>query len=74
MSTIVENKWDINHIQTLLAQAQQKVLWKLLKKVFITKKCTQCKTLLILKIDLFDLLDNKSIEKWFSKYETFFLN
>ena len=40
MSSIIENKWDINHIQTLLAQIQQKVLWKTL--VFITHLKNWC--------------------------------
>ena len=74
MSLIVENKRDKNHIHTLLAQVQQKVLWKILSKDFITKKCTQCKTSTKLRIDVFKLLDNKNIVKWFSKYETFFLD
>ena len=34
----MENKWDINHIQTLLSQAQQKLLRKILEKAFITNK------------------------------------
>ena len=35
---------DINYIQSLPVQMQQKVLWKIWEKVFITKKCIQCKT------------------------------
>ena len=40
---IIENKWNINYIQTLPAQIQQKLLRKLLEKVFITNISTQCK-------------------------------
>ena len=47
---------------------QQKVLQKILEKVFITKKCTQRKTLYTLKTDLFKLPDNKHVLKLFSKY------
>ena len=74
MSPIIVNKQDINHIYTILAQAQQKVLWKILQKSFITKKYTQSKTSHTLKIDVFELLDNKNIGKLFSKYERFFLD
>ena len=74
MSAIIENKLDKNHIQILHAQAQQKVLQKMLEKAFITKKCTQCKTSHTLKIDVSELLDNKNIGELFSKYETFFLD
>ena len=42
LSAIIENKW-VNYIQTLPNQIQQKVLQKILEKVFITKKCTRCK-------------------------------
>ena len=52
----------------------QKVLWKLLVKVYITKKLTQCKTSLTLSIDGFDISDNKYIGKSFSKYELLFLD
>ena len=40
LSTIIEHKRDINYIQILLAQIQQKVPRKILEKVFITKNCT----------------------------------
>ena len=40
----------------------------------ITKTCTQRKTLHALKIDLFELSDNKNIGKLLSKYELFFLD
>ena len=65
---------DINHIQTLSTLAQQKLLRKILEKTFVTKKCTQCKTSHHLKLDAFEVLDNKNIRKLFSKYETFFLD
>ena len=74
MSAIIENKWDINYIQTLSAQIRQKVLLKILEKVFITKKCSQNKTSHNLKIDVFELQDNKNIGKLFSKYGLFFLD
>ena len=45
------------------------MLQKILEKVFITKKFTQCKTSCSLKIDVFEIPDNKNIEKLFSKYE-----
>ena len=65
---------DINHIQTLSTLAQQKLLRKILEKTFVTKKCTQWKTSHHLKLDAFEVLDNKNIRKLFSKYETFFLD
>ena len=74
MSVILENKWDINHIQSLPVQIQQKVLRKILEKIFITKKCIQCKTSHALWIDVFELPDNKNIGKFFSKNEIFFLD
>ena len=55
----MENKWDINYIQTLPAQIQQEVLRKI-SKVFMTKKSTERKTLHAIKIDLFELPDNKN--------------
>ena len=58
----------------ITCQIQQKVLRKILEKVFITKKCTQCKTSHTLKTDVFELPDNKDIAKLFSKYELFFLD
>ena len=45
------------------------MLRKILAKVFITNKCTQCKTSRSLKIDIFEITDNKIIAKLFSKYE-----
>ena len=72
MLTIKENKWDIKYIQIL--PAQQKVLWKILEKVFISKKYTQCKTSQTLKIDVLEIPDNESIGKLFSKCELLFLD
>ena len=46
---------------------------KILEKVFITKKCTQC-TSHVLKIDVLELTDNKNIGKLFSKYKLLFPN
>ena len=42
---------------------------KILEKVFITRKCTQRKTLHNLKTDIFDLSDNTNITKLFSIYQ-----
>ena len=47
---------------------------KILKKVFMTKKCTQRKILHTLKTDLFELPDNTNIGKLFSNYELFSLD
>ena len=71
MSAIIEHKWDINYIEPLTAQIQQKVLRKILEKVFITQKCTQCKILHAIKIDFFELSDNINIGKLLPKYELF---
>ena len=46
----------------------------MLDKIFIAKKCTQCKTSRILKIDVFEIPDNKNIEKLRSKYELLFFD
>ena len=70
----MEYKWDINYVQTIPALIQQKVLRKILEKVFITTKCTQSKTLHTLKADVFELTENKNIEKLFSKYDLFSLD
>ena len=67
----MENRWVINHIQKLLTQAYYLFLREILEKIFITKKFTQCKTSHTLKIDVFELLDNKDIGKLFSKHERF---
>ena len=74
MSAIIEYKCDINYIQTLPAQIQQKVLQKIFAKIFNTKICTQRKTLNTLKTDVFELPDNKNIGKLLSKYELFSLD
>ena len=50
------------------------MLRKILEKVFITKKFTHCKTLRTLKIDGFEIPDNKNIGKLFLKYELLFLD
>ena len=50
------------------------MLPKILDKVFITKKCIQRKTLHTLKNVVFELPDNKNVEKLFSKYELLSLN
>ena len=54
--------------------SQQKVLRKILQKVFITKKFTRFKTSHILKIDEFEIPGNKSIGKLFAKEELLFLD
>ena len=61
MSAIIEYKLGINHMQASPAQIQQKVLQKILGKVFITMNCTQHKTLHALKVDLLEMSDNKNI-------------
>ena len=48
---------------------QNKVPWKILDKVFITKKFTQRKTSRTLNIDRLEIPANKNIEKLFSKNE-----
>ena len=53
---------------------QQKVLRKILEKVFITKKLTQCKASRTLKIDVFEIPCNKNIGTLFSKCELLFLD
>ena len=50
------------------------MLRKILEKVFITKKFTHCKILCTLKIDVFEIPDNKNIGILFSKCELLFLN
>ena len=46
----------------------------MLENVFITKKFSQCKTSRTLKIDGFEIPDNKIIGKLFSKYKVLFLD
>ena len=50
------------------------MLRKILEKVFIDKRPTQCKTSRTLKIDVLKIPGNRNIRKLFSKYELFFLN
>ena len=50
------------------------MLQKILEKVFITKKFTQCKTSRTLIIDVLKIPDNKNIGKLFPKYELLFLD
>ena len=45
-----------------------------IENVFITMKCTQCKTSYTLKSDVFELPDNKNIGKLSLKYELFYLD
>ena len=45
-----------------------------MEKVFVAKKFTQFKTSRTLKIDLFEIPDNRNIEKLFSNYELLFLD
>ena len=54
-------------------QIHQNALRKIMEKVYITKKCTQCKTSHTLKTDVFELPNNKDIEKLFSKSEVVFI-
>ena len=54
--------------------SQQKVLQKILEKVFINKKFTQNKTSRTLKIDVFKIPDIKNIGNLFSKYKLLFLD
>ena len=54
---MMKNKQDIVFKYHLL---QQKVFWKILEKVFITKKLTQCKTSRTLKTDGLEIPDNIS--------------
>ena len=55
-------------------ETRKVVLRKILEKVFINKKFTQCKTSRTLKIDLFEIPDKKNIGKLFAKYELLFFN
>ena len=74
LSALIEQKWDRHFFQTLSAQVRQNVLRRILEKVFITKKCTQCTSSHTIKtIDICELPDNKNIRKLFSKHELLFL-
>ena len=55
MLTIYENKWDVKYIQISTTTTQQKVLRKILGKVFITYESTQLKTSRTLKLDEFKI-------------------
>ena len=59
-----ERKWDIKCIQIL--PALRDVGTEILGKVFITKKSTQCKTSLTLKIDALEIRNcqNMSCFSW----------
>ena len=46
---------------------EQNILQKILEKVFITEKFTQCKTSRTLKIDIFEILDKIKYWKIFFK-------
>ena len=48
------------------------MLGKILEKVFITKKFTECKTSRNLKFEVIEMPDKKNIGKFFSKYELLF--
>ena len=61
----------LKNIQNLL---QHKLLWKILEKVFITNKSTQCEIWCTLKIDVFKITDNRNIGKFISKYKLLFLD
>ena len=69
---VIKNKWYIKYIQIL--PAPTKLVQKILEQVFITTKITQCKTSCTLKIDVFEIPDNKNIGKLLSKFELLFLN
>ena len=46
---------------------QEKVLRKILEKVFVNKKFTHCKISCTLQMDVFKMPDNKNFGKLFSK-------
>ena len=50
------------------------MLRKILEKVCVNKKFTQCKTSRTLQINVFEIPDNKNIGKLFSKYELLLLD
>ena len=50
---------------------QQKVVRKILKKVFIINKFTPCKTSHTLEIDVFKIRDNKNIANCFQNTNCF---
>ena len=52
--------------------AQQEMLWKILEKIFITKKITQCRTSCTLKIDILETPDKiKILENCFQNMNYF---
>ena len=72
MLAIIENRWDIKYIRIFPTSTEN--ARKILEKVFVTKKFTQCKALHTLKIDVFEIPDNKKIGKFFPKYKLLFLD
>ena len=52
----------------------RRVVQKIFEKIFITKRFTQWKALLTLKIDAIEIPHNKNIVKLFSKYVLLFLD
>ena len=71
LSVIIENRWDINYIQTLPAQIQSMVLRE---KVFTAKKYTQNINSIRITRSEFELPDHKNIGKLSLKYELLFLD
>ena len=67
---LVGNNRKKKYIQNLFKYylPQQKILRKILEKIFITKKFIQCKTSRTFKIDVLKIPDNKTIGKIVSKY------
>ena len=70
MLAILENKWDIKHIQRLPAPRESAT--ENIEEGLHYKKITQCKTC-ALKIDVFEIPDNKNIERTIFKMRTAFL-
>ena len=66
---VIENKWGVRYIQILPAPIEGAT--ENIGKGFLF---TPCKTSRILKIDVFKILDNKSIRKLLLKYELLFLD
>ena len=76
---MIENKWDTKTYSNITCPKKRCYgkHWKrcsLLQFHVITKKFAQCKALPTLKIDVFEIPRNKSIEKLFSKYELLILD
>ena len=72
MLAIIETKWGRKYIQMLTSPTEDAT--ENIGKAFITKKFNQCKTSRTLKIDVFELPDNKKIGKLFPKYKLLFLD